>query len=74
MTSTSLLLLYLKSIFRKLEPKKLIYRDFKNFFNQQLRTDHVKELSENDVNVRQSDSFQIMSRRLLHKFENFNYL
>ena len=51
MTSTSLLLLYLKSIFRKLEPKKLIYRDFKNFFNQQLRTDHVKELSENDVNV-----------------------
>ena len=39
----------LKSYFKKLKPKKIMYRDFKNFFNQTFRTELVKELNENNV-------------------------
>ena len=56
----------LKSNFKKLKPK-LIYRDFKNFFNQQFRTELVKELNENNVDASQFELFQIISLGLLDK-------
>ena len=63
----------LKSYFRKNEPKKLINHNFKNVSNQQFRTEHVKELSESNVNARQFDSFQTISLGILNKFVNLNY-
>ena len=57
----------LKSYFKKLKPKKLIYRDFKNFSNQQFRTELVKERNENNVGASQFELFQTMSLELLNK-------
>ena len=57
----------LKSYFKKLKPKELIYCDFKNFSNQQFRTELVKELNKNNVGVNQFESFQTISLGLLSK-------
>ena len=57
----------LKSYFKKLKPKELIYRDFKNFSNQEFRTEHVKELNENNVGASQFELFQTVSLGLLNK-------
>ena len=45
----------------------LIYRAFKNFSNQQLRTDLVKELNEDNVGASQFELFQVISLGLLNK-------
>ena len=63
----SLLLLKVKSYLKKLEPKKLIYLDFKNFSNQQFRTELLKELSENNVDAGQLHLFQTIFLRLFNK-------
>lgn len=63
----SLLLLKVKSYLKKLEPKKLIYLDFKNFSNQQFRTELVKELNENNVGANQFELFQTIFLGLLNK-------
>ena len=47
----------LKSYFKKLNPKEFIYRDFKNFSNQQFRTELVKKLNENNVAANQFELF-----------------
>ena len=39
-----------KCYYRKLKPKKLIYRDFKDSSNQQFWTELVKELNERNLN------------------------
>ena len=57
----------LKSYFKKQKPKELIYRDFKNFSNQQFRTELVKELHKNNVGVSQFELFQTISLGLLNK-------
>ena len=61
----------LKSYFKKLEPKKYIYiyiyRDFKNFSNQQFRIELLKELSENNADASQFELFQTISPGLLNK-------
>ena len=57
----------LKSYFKKLKPKELTYRDFKNFSNQQFQTELVKELNENNVAANQFKLFQTMSLELLNK-------
>ena len=56
-----------KSYFKKLKPKKLTYRDYKNHSNQQFQTELVKELSENNVEASQLELFQIMSSQHLQK-------
>ena len=53
----------LKSYFKKLKHKELIYRDVKNFSNQQLRTKFAKELNENNVGASQFELFQTISLR-----------
>ena len=45
----------------------LIYRAFKNFSNQQLRTGLVKELNEDNVGASQFELFQVISLGLLNK-------
>ena len=45
----------------------LIYRAFKNFSNQQLRTGLVKELNEDNVGASQFELFQAISLGLLNK-------
>ena len=57
----------LKNYFKKLKPKELIYRDFKNFSNQQFQTELVKDLNKNNVGVNQFESFQTISLGLLSK-------
>ena len=57
----------LKSYFRKIEFKKLIYRDFKKFSNQQFRTKLVKELSENNADASKFELFQTTFLGLLNK-------
>ena len=57
----------LKSYFKKLKPKELIYRDFKNFSNQQFGTELVRELNENNVGVSQFELFQTITLGLLNK-------
>ena len=57
----------LKSYFKKLEPKKYLYRDFKNFSNQQFQTELLKELSENNVDASQFELFQTISPGFLNK-------
>ena len=59
----------LKSYSKKRKPKELIHRDFKNFSNQQFRTELVKELNENTVGASQFELFQTISLGLLNKFE-----
>ena len=54
----------LKSYFKKLKPKKFIYRDFKNFSNQQFRTELVKELNENKCK-----SIRVISNYISRAFE-----
>ena len=51
----------LKNYFKKLKPKKLIYRDFKNFSKKQFRTELVKELNESNVGASQFELFQTIS-------------
>lgn len=58
LTSTSFLLPLLKSYFGKLDPKKLTYRHFKNFSNQQFYTKLVKELSDKNIDASQFELFQ----------------
>ena len=66
--STSLLLPYFKSYFKKIEPKKLTYRDYKNFSNQQFQAELVKGLRNNSVvDGSQFELFQTISLRLLSK-------
>ena len=67
MTSPSLTVTVLKSYFKKLKPKELIYRDFKNFSNQKFGTELVRELNENNVGVSQFELFQTISLGLLNK-------
>ena len=50
-----------RSDFKKLNPKELIYGDFKNFSNQQFRTELVKELNDNNVGASQFELFQTIS-------------
>ena len=57
----------LKSYFKKLKPKELLYRDFKNLYNQQFRTELVKELNDNNVGASQFELFQTISLWLLNK-------
>ena len=57
----------LKSYFKKLKPKELTYRDFKNFSKQQFEKELVKELNENNVAANQFELFQTMSLGLLNK-------
>ena len=57
----------LKSYFKKLKPKELICCDFKNFSNQQFRTELVKELNENNVGANQFELFQTIFLGLLNK-------
>ena len=57
----------LKSYFKKLKPKTIIYRDFKNFSNLQFRTELVKELNENNVGASQFELFQSISLGFLNK-------
>ena len=57
----------LKSYLKKLKPKELIYRDFKNFSNQQFRTELAKELNENNFGTSQFELFQTISLGLLNK-------
>ena len=45
----------------------LIYRAFKNFSNQQLRTGLVKELNEDNVGASQFELFQVISLGFLNK-------
>ena len=45
----------------------LIYRAFKNFSNQQLRTGLVKELNEDNVGASQFELFQVISLGLLNE-------
>ena len=59
----------LKSYFKKLKPKELIYRDFKNFSNQQFRTELAKELNENNVGANQFELFQTVSLGLLNRLK-----
>ena len=46
---------------------ELIYRDFKNFFNQQFRTELVKELNDTNVAAIQFELFQTISIGLVNK-------
>ena len=57
----------LKSYFKKRNPKELIYRDFKNFSNQQFRTELEKELNENNVDTSQFKLLQTVTLGLLDK-------
>ena len=57
----------LKSYFKKLKPKELIYRDFNNFPHRQFQTKLVKELNENNVGANQFELFQTISLGLLSK-------
>ena len=45
---------------------ELIYRDFKNFFNQQFRTELVKELNDTNVAAIQFELFQTISIGLVN--------
>ena len=56
-----------KSYFRKPEPNKLTYRDFKNFFNQKFRAELLKELSEYNIDASQFELFRTISLGLLIK-------
>ena len=67
LTSTSFLLPLLKSYFGKLEPKKLTYRHFKNFSNQQFCTKLVKEMSDKNVDASQFELFQTIFFEFLNK-------
>ena len=57
----------LKSYFKKLKPKELLYRDFMNFCNQQFWTELVKDLNENNVGSSQFALFQTISLELLNR-------
>ena len=57
----------LKSYFEELNPKELVYRDFKNSSNQQFRTELVKELNENNFGASQFELFQTIPLGLLNK-------
>ena len=57
----------LKSYFKILKSKELIYRDFKNFSNQQFPPELVKELNENNVGASQFELFQTISLGLLNR-------
>ena len=59
----------LKSYCKKLKPKELIYRDFKNFPHRQFQREIVKELNENNVGASQFVLFQTVSLGLLNKYE-----
>ena len=50
-----------------MKPKELIYRVFKNFFNQQFRIELVKEMNENNAGVNQFELFQTISLGFLNK-------
>ena len=41
----------IKSDFKKPEIQRLIYRDYKDFSNQQFQTDLIKKLSENNIDA-----------------------
>ena len=47
----------LKSYSEKPEPKKRLYRDFKNFSKKEFSTKLVKELNENNVDASQLQLF-----------------
>ena len=57
----------LKSDFSKFDPKKLIYRDLKNFSNQRFRTELLKELNEKNIDGSQFELFQTISIGLFNK-------
>ena len=57
----------MKSYNKKPEPKKLVYRDFKNLSNQHFQTEPVKELSEYNIDGSQFELFQTISLGRLNK-------
>ena len=57
----------IKCYFRKLEPKKRTYRDFKNFSKQQFRVELLKELSEQNIDASQFELFPTIPLGLLIK-------
>ena len=57
----------LKCYFKKRKTKELIYRDFKNFSNQQFRTELGKELNENNVDASQFELLQTVTLGRLDK-------